>query len=143
MPERPLHCKPECARPLAQLVHEKTGGNPFFAIQFFTALDEEGLLAFDPATPAWQWDNGPNHDASRRVLNAFIRNSVGIFDGIEDFDAATLDPSTGNISAEFLPNSTYSQLPLDYLHPHHAGYIAMGEAVDIGPFAPNRHRRLP
>jgi predicted ATPase len=44
-----LHCEPERARPLAQLVHEKTGGNPFFAIQFFTALAEEGLLAFDPS----------------------------------------------------------------------------------------------
>jgi predicted ATPase len=51
-----LHCEPECARPLAQLVQEKTGGNPFFAIQFFTALAEEGLLAFDPVAPAWQWD---------------------------------------------------------------------------------------
>ena len=46
-----LHCAPERARPLAQLVHEKTGGNPFFAIQFFTALAEEGLLALDPITP--------------------------------------------------------------------------------------------
>ena len=44
-----LHCEPERARPLAQLVHEKTGGNPFFAIQFFTALTEEGLLAFNPS----------------------------------------------------------------------------------------------
>ena len=51
-----LHCEPEHARPLAQLVQEKTGGNPFFAIQFFTALAEEGLLAFDPVAPAWQWD---------------------------------------------------------------------------------------
>jgi predicted ATPase len=51
-----LHCAPERARPLAELVQEKTGGNPFFAIQFFTASAEEGLLAFDPATPAWQWD---------------------------------------------------------------------------------------
>ena len=51
-----LHCEPERARPLAQLVHEKTGGNPFFAIQFFTALADEGLLAFDPVAPAWQWD---------------------------------------------------------------------------------------
>src|SRR5258708_2162679 len=51
-----LHCEPERARPLAQLVHEKTGGNPFFAIQFFTALAEEGLLAFDPVAPSWQWD---------------------------------------------------------------------------------------
>ncbi len=51
-----LHCEPEHVRPLAQLVREKTGGNPFFAIQFFTALAEEGLLAFDPVTRAWQWD---------------------------------------------------------------------------------------
>src|SRR5713101_9737050 len=48
-----LHYEPERARPLAQLVHEKTGGNPFFAIQFFTALADEGLLAFDPVAPAW------------------------------------------------------------------------------------------
>jgi PAS domain S-box-containing protein len=51
-----LHCEPERARPLAELVHEKTGGNPFFAIQFFMALAEEGLLAFGPAASAWQWD---------------------------------------------------------------------------------------
>ena len=51
-----LHCEPERARPLAQLVQEKTGGNPFFAIQFLTALAEEGLLAFDPVARAWRWD---------------------------------------------------------------------------------------
>ena len=51
-----LHCEPERARPLAQLVHEKTSGNPFFAIQFLTALNEDGLLAFDPVAPAWRWD---------------------------------------------------------------------------------------
>ena len=51
-----LHCLPEGARPLAQLVREKTSGNPFFSIQFLTALNEEGLLAFDPAAAAWRWD---------------------------------------------------------------------------------------
>ncbi len=51
-----LHCPPERVRPLARLVQEKTGGNPFFAIQFLTTLAEEGLLSFDPAVPAWQWD---------------------------------------------------------------------------------------
>jgi PAS domain S-box-containing protein len=50
-----MRCESERVRPLAQLVQEKTGGNPFFAIQFFTALAEEGLLAFDPVTRAWQW----------------------------------------------------------------------------------------
>jgi len=51
-----LHCEPERARPFAQLVQEKTGGNPFFAIQFFTAMAEEGLLGFDSVSRAWQWD---------------------------------------------------------------------------------------
>jgi PAS domain S-box-containing protein len=44
------------ADPLAQLVYEKTAGNPFFAIQFLTALTEEGLLRFDPEAAAWTWD---------------------------------------------------------------------------------------
>ena len=45
-PPSALHCDLERARPLSQLVYEKTGGNPFFAIQFLTELAEEGLLAF-------------------------------------------------------------------------------------------------
>jgi predicted ATPase/signal transduction histidine kinase len=51
-----LHCERHAAHPLAQLVQEKTGGNPFFAIQFFTALADEGLLASDPIKRVWQWD---------------------------------------------------------------------------------------
>jgi PAS domain S-box-containing protein len=51
-----LHGEPLRARRLAQLMHEKTGGNPFFAIQFFMALAEEGLLAFDPGAAVWRWD---------------------------------------------------------------------------------------
>jgi PAS domain S-box-containing protein len=48
-----LHCNRDSALPLAQLVHERTGGNPFFAIQFLTGLAEEGLLAFDANAAAW------------------------------------------------------------------------------------------
>lgn len=51
-----LHSNGDSAGPLAQLVHEKTGGNPFFVIQFLTALVEEGLLEFDPDAAAWTWD---------------------------------------------------------------------------------------
>src|SRR5262249_17669471 len=39
-----LHCEPARVKPLAELVHEKTGSNPFFAIQFVSSLAEEGLL---------------------------------------------------------------------------------------------------
>jgi PAS domain S-box-containing protein len=48
-----LHCDRDAAHPLALLLHEKTGGNPFFAIQFLTALAEEGLLAFDADAASW------------------------------------------------------------------------------------------
>ncbi len=51
-----LRCGPEEAAPLAQLVHEKTGGNPFFTIQFLHALDDEGLLSFDHGAARWCWD---------------------------------------------------------------------------------------
>jgi PAS domain S-box-containing protein len=51
-----LHCEPERAIPLAQLVHEKTAGNPFFVIQFIYALVEEQLLAFNHNGARWFWD---------------------------------------------------------------------------------------
>ena len=51
-----LHCGREQVQGLAGLLQEKTGGNPFFTIQFISALAEEGLLAFDPAAAAWMWD---------------------------------------------------------------------------------------
>jgi len=51
-----LQCEPARVKPLAEVVHEKTGGNPFFAIQFLSSLDEEGLLSFDHANERWSWD---------------------------------------------------------------------------------------
>jgi PAS domain S-box-containing protein len=51
-----LQCAPDRAKPLARLVHEKTGGNPFFTIQFLTALSEQGLLAVDLDAGRWTWD---------------------------------------------------------------------------------------
>ncbi len=46
------------AAPLAAIVAEKTGANPFFAIQFLIALHEEHLLALDERTGSWRWDLG-------------------------------------------------------------------------------------
>jgi Nif-specific regulatory protein len=50
-----VHCERERVAPLANLVHEKTEGNPFFAIQFISALAEEGLLTFDRSRAQWFW----------------------------------------------------------------------------------------
>jgi hypothetical protein len=79
-----LHCERDSAQPLAELVHEKTGGNPFFAIQFLTALVEEGLLAFDPFVPAWQWDI--NHIRAK----SYTDNVVDLMAGkLKRFSATT------------------------------------------------------
>src|SRR5262249_20332942 len=45
--EDSMYCDAERATPLAELVHEKSAGNPFFAIQFLSALIDEGLVTFD------------------------------------------------------------------------------------------------
>ncbi|PCC71565.1 PAS domain S-box-containing protein [Nannocystis exedens] len=51
-----LACSREHVRPLARLVYEKTSGNPFFAIQFVTALYDDALIGFDPVSGRWTWD---------------------------------------------------------------------------------------
>src|SRR5262249_54407538 len=51
-----LRCEPGHVAPLAQLVHQKTGGNPFFAIQFLSSLADEGMLIFDYDAGRWCWD---------------------------------------------------------------------------------------
>jgi lysophospholipase L1-like esterase len=71
----------------------------------------------------------PEQDAKRKALNEFIRTS-GLFDGVADFDKATLDPATGGLKAEFIPESTTGG-PGDKLHPNRAGYLAMGGAIDL------------
>ena len=72
-----LHCEPERAGPLARLVHAKTAGNPFFAIQFLSALAQEGLVAFDHGEGRWSWD-----------LNSI--QAKGYTDNVADLMAAKL-----------------------------------------------------
>jgi lysophospholipase L1-like esterase len=68
-------------------------------------------------------------DAKRRELNDWIRNS-GTFDGVVDFDKATLDAATGGLKPEFIPESTAGG-PGDKLHPNRAGYLAMAMSIDL------------
>jgi lysophospholipase L1-like esterase len=77
----------------------------------------------------------PEQDAKRKALNDFIRSS-GVFEGVVDFDAATLDPATGGIKPEFVPESTMGGGG-DRLHPNRAGYLAMGMSIDLALVAPS------
>jgi len=71
----------------------------------------------------------PEVDAKRKEFNRFIR-TAGIFDGVIDFDAVTTDPGTGELRAEYQPNSTIGG-PGEKIHPNRAGYAAMGSAIDL------------
>ncbi|WP_437282400.1 AAA family ATPase [Sorangium sp. So ce375] len=50
------HAPEAQAEPLSRLVYEKTGGNPFFVLQFLIALHQEGLITFDAEEGGWRWD---------------------------------------------------------------------------------------
>jgi lysophospholipase L1-like esterase len=76
----------------------------------------------------------PEIDARRQRVNDFIRSS-GFFDAVVDFEAATIDPKTGAFQEAFQPNTTLGGLG-DRLHPNRAGYLAMGDAIDLSIFKP-------
>jgi PAS domain S-box-containing protein len=120
-----LRCELERVQPLAQLVQEKTGGNPFFAIQFFTALADEGLLWFDPDTRAWEWDIDRIHAKS------YTDNVVDFMAGkMTRFSAVTQEALTqlaclGNVVE-------VSTLALIDGEPEEAMHTALREAVRAG-----------
>ena len=71
----------------------------------------------------------PEQDEKRKALNQFIRTSP-IFSGYIDFDEVILDPATGQMKAEFVPDSTIGG-PGDKLHPNRVGYQAMGNSINL------------
>ena len=120
-----LHCKPEPALPLAQLVHEKSGGNPFFAAQFFTALAEQGLIAFDPVAPAWRWD------MDRIRANGYTDNVVDLMvEKLKQLSASTQEAlkllaCLGNVTE-------IATLALVQENTEEAAHTALWEAVHAG-----------
>jgi lysophospholipase L1-like esterase len=78
----------------------------------------------------------PEQDVKRKEFNDFIRTS-GTFDAVIDFDKAVLDPQSGGLKPEFVPESTTGG-PGDKLHPNRTGYLAMGQAIDLDLFKPQR-----
>lgn len=56
-------------RSLARLVHGRTGGNPYFVLQFLTTLEARGLLSFDRGAGEWRWD-------SKRIAAERITDNV-------------------------------------------------------------------
>jgi predicted ATPase/signal transduction histidine kinase len=120
-----LHCERSHAGPLATLVHDKTSGNPFFAIQFLSALFEEGLLTFDYVEGRWSWDltriNAKGY--TDNVVDLMVRKLARLVP--ETQDALKQLACLGN-TAEFTMLGVVHQ---DSLEPLHA---ELEEAVRAG-----------
>mgnify|MGYP000246106424 CR=1 FL=1 len=61
--------------PLAQLVHEKTGGNPFFINEFLKHLYQNDELNFDIHQRCWRWhmEQIRTQEASRNVIELLVQ----------------------------------------------------------------------
>jgi predicted ATPase/GAF domain-containing protein len=120
-----LHCERISAIPLAKLVHEKTSGNPFFGIQFLTALAEEGLVRFDPDAAAWVWD------LARIRAKGYTDNVVELMTGkLKRLSATTqealkLFACLGNVA-------DVATLALVHVETEEAIHTALWEAVRTG-----------
>ena len=81
----------------------------------------------------------PEHgsdEENAKVLayNDFVRTTK-LLDAVVDFNKVTLDPASGEMRAEFVPDNTVGG-PGDKLHPNRAGYRAMANSIDLGLLAP-------
>jgi hypothetical protein len=103
------------------------------AIRIFGATAVTALNATNAA------HGSPEQDAKRKALNDFIRGG-GLFDGVIDFDKVVLDSGTGEMRPEFVPESTTGG-PGDKLHPNRAGYLAMGNSIDLDMLMAKKNSR--
>jgi predicted ATPase/signal transduction histidine kinase len=120
-----LHCERECVAPLAELIHQKTSGNPFFAIQFISALADEGLLIFDYQEGCWVWDLHRIH--AKGFTDNIVELMVGKLNRLPVATRKALQQFAcmGN-SAEFEMLRMASQGSVEDMHDH------LWEAVRLG-----------
>lgn len=80
-----LHSETDRILSLAQLVQDKTAGNPFFVIQFLQALVDEDLLTFDHGVRRWAWDPDRIHAKgyTDNVVDLMVDKLVRLPDGTQ------------------------------------------------------------
>src|SRR6516225_2839822 len=120
-----LHCEPGHGGPLSALVHDKTTGNPFFAIQFLSALFEEGLLTFSHVEARWSWDLDGIHAKgyTDNVVDLMVRKLTRL---VPETQRALQQLACLGNSAEFTMLGVVYQDSLDQLH------AQLAEAVGAG-----------
>jgi PAS domain S-box-containing protein len=110
-----LRCETKRANPLVQLVHDKTAGNPFFAIQFLSALADEALLVFDHANAQWSWDLDCIH--AKRYTDNVVDLMVGKLGRLPaETQTALCQLACAGSGATFALLGTVCETSQEYLH---------------------------
>jgi predicted ATPase len=123
-----LHCDTKCVAPLARLVYDKTAGNPFFAIQFISALAEEALLTFDHGNARWSWDvdrihaKGHTDNVVDLMVGKLNRLPPRTQKALQQF--ACLGNAAGNTSLCIVCEKDEAEVRLDLWEATRLGYIA-------------------
>jgi len=113
-----LRCSPARATPLANLVHEKTAGNPFFVIQFLHMLADEGLITFDVDAARWSWDlerlraKGYTDNVVDLMVGKLVRRPEKTQQALQQFAClgAVADTTTLSIILETSPEQVHAAL---------------------------------
>src|SRR6516225_7119759 len=120
-----LNCECEQVMPLAQLIFEKTAGNPFFAIQFITALAEEALLTFDYGGARWSWDLNRIH------AKGYTDNVVELM--VEKLNRLPVDTQKALQELACMGNSAeFAMLGMIYQDSREEMHVQLWEAVRTG-----------
>lgn len=112
-----LHCDRARTTPLADLIHRKTSGNPFFAIQFISTLADERLLTFDYCEGRWTWDLDRIH--AKGYTDNVVELMVGKLSRLpEDTREALKQFACMGNTAEFSMLAMAYDRPIQDLHDH-------------------------
>lgn len=73
--EDSLNCDREKVNGLAEIMHEKTLGNPFYLSEFLKYCNEEKLFIYEISNKVWKWDNNKikNSKTSDNVVNLLVK----------------------------------------------------------------------
>lgn len=130
-----LHGDSSHAEPLARLVLEKTGGNPFFVIQFLKTLKQENYLKFDYEQGHWTYrlDDIAGAPLTDNVIDLMTRKIQRLSPKTQN--ALTLAACMGN-SFDLDTLAVISQ------QSSHAAMANLKEAIDEGLIVPIADRRM-
>jgi PAS domain S-box-containing protein len=125
-----LRCHDEDAADLASLIHDKTAGNPFFAIQFLTLLHDEQLLMFDAAARPWRWDvakiraKGYTDNLADLMVGKLVRLPAPTQAALQS--AACLGNTNETALLALVMERSKSKVEADLSEAAHAGLILLG-----------------